>query len=80
MSITVRVKFAGILKKYARGEPEGFQVQLPDTSSVGDLVRVLDIPPEIVGLAMINGQKIEGPGTLQEGDQVQLWPPMVAGG
>jgi hypothetical protein len=79
--VTVSVKLVSLLKDYApgRGATE-FEVGLPDGSAVEDLIRKLGIPPEMVGPAMVNGKKLEAPLVLAGGDQVLLWPPMVAGG
>ncbi|MGQ9599102.1 MAG: MoaD/ThiS family protein [Anaerolineae bacterium] len=80
MSILVHVNLASILKKYAKGNPQGFEVHLPDHSTVDDLILALGMPPEMVGTAMINGQRVETSRALDNGDQVLLWPLMVAGG
>jgi sulfur carrier protein ThiS len=81
MSITVRVKLVSILKQYApEPNPDGFEVTLPDQSQVKDLIQELGIPLKAVGPAMVNQQTLHGPRALQDGDQVLLLPPMVAGG
>jgi hypothetical protein len=81
MYITVQVKLASLLKLYApHPGAADFEVELPVGSDLEDLIRKLSIPLEMVGPAMINGQKLEAPTTLNDSDQVLLWPPMVAGG
>lgn len=81
MSVTVGVKLVGILKQQSPGySPDGLHVVLPDQSQVEDLVRTLGIPMEMVGLATVNQQRLDGPLELKDGDQVLLLPPLVAGG
>jgi sulfur carrier protein ThiS len=81
MTITIAVKLVGILKQHAPDyDSAGFEVNLPEHSQLADLVRALEIPTDQIGLAVVNQQRLTGPQALHEGDQVLLFPPMVAGG
>jgi molybdopterin converting factor small subunit len=81
MSIRVRVKLAGILKAQLAGrDPSGFDVCLADGNGVGALIAEIGIPADMVGMAVVNGERLEHPRALVDGDQVLLLPPLVAGG
>ena len=81
MEITVRVKLRSILKRYGKNKSQdGFEVTLPENSSVEALILNLEIPQRLVGMAMVGLDRVEGPRILANGDEVLLFPPMLAGG
>jgi len=54
-------------------------MDLPEPTSLRDLLGMLEIPPERVSLPLINGKYCDLAQPLKDGDVVSLFPP-VAGG
>lgn len=81
MDITVRVKLRSILKQYVKSESQdSFEMTLPHNASLEALILSLNIPLHLVGMAWINLERVEQPRVLADGDEVLLFPPMLAGG
>jgi molybdopterin converting factor small subunit len=67
------------LKKYSQ-EREFLNLEIKEKAKISDLIILSKIPPEEIGLILINGKikKSKNP-TLKEGDQITFYP-KVAGG
>jgi molybdopterin converting factor small subunit len=75
----VKVKLYAWLAKY-RPDAEGeFPVELPEGSTVSDLMEELRIPPGSAALAIVNGSQQKKSTILQDGDEVSLFPPVGGG-
>ena len=75
------VELRTILRWYTpqRGQPE-FDLDLAEGSTVGDVIAQLSIPDGWVGLATVNGERVEVTQSLRDGDRLLLMPLRVAGG
>ena len=65
--------------------PEGIrsgtpiEVQIPTSSTLGDLVTRLSLPEDMVKITFVNGVHQELKYQLQPGDQVAIFPPIAGG-
>jgi molybdopterin synthase sulfur carrier subunit len=72
--------FATLVPFLPSGARDGAAViDLPDGSTLADLVRALGIPPAMSHVALVNGVECEGDRRLQQGDVVTLFPPLAGG-
>ena len=63
------------------GSREGVAVlELPEGSTVADIVHRLGIPPALSRVVLINGHDVEDDATLRPGDVVDVFPPLAGGG
>jgi hypothetical protein len=74
------VKLFSHLKKYspyptASGEP--FEFELPEGASLEDLVRILNLPKDLVKVQFVSGAIDEKDWRLHEDDSVGIFPPTV---
>jgi molybdopterin converting factor small subunit len=79
--ITVRVRLYATLRRY-RPEVklgESLPMELPEGGTVGQLIKQLGIPAEVVKNIFVNHRQQGREYVLQAGDEVAIFPP-VAGG
>jgi sulfur-carrier protein len=77
----VTVKLFATLVRFKEGSRAArpFDVELPESSTVRDLIDTLKIPPEETHIVFINNI-IEGPDSrLKENDVVGMFPPVGGG-
>ncbi len=55
------------------------EMDLPEKTSVSDIIENLRIPVEEVGITMINGKHCQLDATLNPGDSLSIFP-MIGGG
>jgi sulfur carrier protein ThiS len=72
----ILVRLSGNLRKYFEGER---RLQLEAPVTVSDLLGQLDIEDGEVGVVAINGELAGKHETLQDRDEVQLFPPIGGG-
>ncbi len=72
----VKVKLFATLKQYG---PEEQELEIPDGSTVADLVGLLKIPREIPLLRIVNSLHVRPEHRLKDGDTVALFPPIAGG-
>lgn len=79
--MTVHVKLYAGLRRYKLGVPLGasFACTLPDEPTVARLFEELQLPSDVVAIALVNGIAREREYVLREGDNVALWPPIAGG-
>lgn len=72
--------FATLRKTGKDAETAGIcSTNLPEGSSIADLIRIMGIPPAWVHLTIVNGVSVGTDRVLQDGDRVGLFP-MIGGG
>ncbi len=75
-AIRVTVSLAAFLREFAL-KPQGeFTIEIPEGSTVKDLIHYLKIPEEKVKVVMINGKGIDF--SIDDGDRIALFPPEIA--
>ena len=70
-----------VLARYPQGIRSGsrLEVELPDNSTVADLVDHLELPREEVKVTFVNGRAQPLGHILLSGDQVGIFPPIGGG-
>lgn len=78
--MVVEVRLYATLRRYTPANPNGvITVELPDGSTVLDLVKAIKIDPAEIHLIMINGTGCELEKIVSNGDRVGLFPPVGGG-
>jgi molybdopterin converting factor small subunit len=79
--ITVHVKLFATLRRHRPdlGIGEAFPVELPPGSTVGDLIRHLDLPDDQVKIVFVNAHFRESDHVLSDGDELGIFPPVGGG-
>jgi molybdopterin converting factor small subunit len=75
----VRVKLYAGLTRSAGVSGQVAAMDLPEGSTVADLVAALDIAPEKARLTFVNGRARRPQHRLAPGDQVGVFPPIGGG-
>lgn len=75
--ILIELKLFVTLAKYLPQKPEAYPVG--DGTTVGQLIKDLGIPDDIVKLIFVNGRKQERSYCLCQGDRVGIFPPVGGG-
>lgn len=77
----VMVKLFATLVRFKEGTRAGkpFEMELPESATVHDLIDMLKIPPEETHVVFINNIIEEHESKLKDGDVVGLFPPVGGG-
>lgn len=78
--MVVEVRLYASLRRYTPASPNGIiTVDLPDGTTVLDLVKTIKIDPAEIQLIMINGIGCDLDKIICNGDRVGLFPPVGGG-
>lgn len=77
----VEVQLFATLSVYRPGGAcgDGVTLEVPDGTTVGDLIRLLKIPPDVDCLRVVNGHDAPSDQRLRDGDVLSLFPPLAGG-
>jgi len=75
----VEIKLFAGFRSYIPSTPDQRYTDVPDGSTVGDIILALDIPEDTKKIIFINGARGTVDSVLQEKDRLAIFPP-VAGG
>lgn len=77
----VYVKLFALLRQHHPGPDRSIplEVELPAGATVSDLIPRLNLPDKLIRSAFINNQTAALSTPLNEGDRVNLFPPVVGG-
>jgi molybdopterin synthase sulfur carrier subunit len=77
----VSVKLFATLVEYVPGIEPGasFKVEIPDGSSLSDLMNQLNLPEREAKIIFVNGYKQSPDYQLQDNDEVGVFPPIGGG-
>ena len=77
----VEVRLFATLQPYlpAGTDGDGISLELPDGSTVRDVVQSLEIPDELACLTVVNGRDADPEQILAPGDELALFPPLAGG-
>jgi molybdopterin converting factor small subunit len=77
----VNVKLYASLARFSPGKLAGtpFEIDLPDSASIQDVVDHLGIPPEETKISFVNGLIRDLDWVLEPGDEVGIFPPIGGG-
>lgn len=70
------IKLFASLQKYM---PDMERLELNGSSKVLDLLKRIGISSSEVSIALVNGQQVKLDHTLDEGDTVEIFPPIAGG-
>ncbi len=71
----ITVLLGGHLRAEAKEGPAERILEFPDRAVIDDVVAALELPPERVGMIMLNGKGAPARTPLRNGDRVALFPP-----
>jgi sulfur carrier protein ThiS len=77
----VKVRLFGTLgKKFPDHDPlNGFEIEIPPDTSVGELLDRLDIPKSKIGLVSVQGRLVKAGKKLNQGDFIRIYRPIFGG-
>jgi len=77
----VHVKLFATLTRYGPGITSGtpFDLALPDSATIADIVTQLSIPAEVVKVTFVNGRVQTPEYPLAQDDEVGIFPPIGGG-
>ena len=77
----VEVQLFATLSVYRPGGAagDGVTLEVSDGTTVHELIQVLEIPPEVDCLRVVNGHDAPFDQRLVEGDVLSLFPPLAGG-
>lgn len=80
-SISIELRLFGNFREHLPEGNDGFSCRMPfeEGHTVGDLLRRVNIPPELAKIILVNGVHAGLEHLLQQNDTVAVFPP-VAGG
>jgi molybdopterin synthase sulfur carrier subunit len=79
MKVSVRLYATLRRHRPGLGLGEAFAVELPEGTTVGQLVASLGLPKEEVKVTFVNGLAQQADHPLVDGDQVGIFPPVGGG-
>ncbi len=79
--MNINVKVFATLRRYLPGERAkgAFDLEVPDSASLEDVVRLLGLPAAEVKVTFVNGRTEALSYALHEGDEVGIFPPLGGG-
>ncbi len=77
----ISVALYATLQKFLPANTEGRRcnMEVAEGATVGDLLKLLDLPPKLAALRLVNGVQSKPDTKLSEGDKVSIFP-QIAGG
>ncbi|MEK6742980.1 MAG: MoaD/ThiS family protein [Nitrospirota bacterium] len=72
----VKVKLFALLRQFG---PDEQTVELPEGTTIDDVVRSLKLPGTIRLLRIVNGEHRPEDHVLKDGDELALFPPIAGG-
>jgi sulfur carrier protein ThiS len=77
----VKVRMFGTLgNQFPDHDPlNGFEVEIPDDASVGELLDQLQLPKSKIGLVSVQGHLVKATKILKPGDFVRIFRPIFGG-
>jgi sulfur carrier protein ThiS len=78
--MVIEVRLYAVLRKYSVQSPNGMiNMEVPEATSVQELIEMLDINIDEVKLVMVNGKNTDLDTILSDGDRIGLFPPVGGG-
>jgi sulfur carrier protein ThiS len=75
----VNVKSLADMKKYTAHLAEGGNMEIPEGTTVGEVLKKLKVPTKPRKLAIVNGRHRSFDHILQQGDHLVFFPPLEGG-
>ena len=77
--MVLELRFFAGLRDYLPKGPTPHTAELPDGSTVGDVLKAFQVPPDKPRILLVNGRHADAGQVLHNGDVLSVFPP-VAGG
>jgi molybdopterin converting factor small subunit len=79
--VRIEVKLFATLSRFLPGPSNGQSatVDLPDGSTVNDLLESLGIPTDLPAVLLVNGRDAAPGQVLRHGDELAMFPPLAGG-
>ena len=74
--MNVKVKLFASLRQFG---PDVQVIDLPEAATIDAVERILNLPPAIRLLRIVNGEHRAAQHQLKEGDELALFPPIAGG-
>jgi len=77
----IRVILFGTLRKsFSDHDPvHGMEVEIPESSTVGDLIATIDLPAKKFGMVSMDGHLVKAGDLLEENAVVRVFQPIFGG-
>jgi molybdopterin converting factor small subunit len=75
----VEVQLWAHLVEYAPQGQKAFNLKLDSGTTIGMLLSILEISPEIPKVILVNGHQAKAEMSLTDGDEVVIFPPAAGG-
>jgi len=75
----VRVEFQTYLDQYSPNGENEFTYEMPDGSTIGDMLRKLQVPPELSTVIAVGDAAATIDHRLTDGERVTVIPPVSGG-
>ncbi|WP_300670617.1 MoaD/ThiS family protein [Desulfoluna sp.] len=75
----IEIKLFATLRPYLKGLSREGHLDVPDETTVADIVEILQLPAEQVRLVFVNGRHASREHILNPGDRVGIFPPVGGG-
>lgn len=72
----IKIKLFATLRKFG---PDEQVIEVPENSSVDDVIKSLDLPQKIALLRIVNGEHRPPSYLLKDDDELSLFPPIAGG-
>ena len=74
------ILFGTLRKSFADHDPvHGMEVEIPEGSTVGDLIATIDLPAKKFGMVSMNGHLVKAGDLLEENAVVRVFQPIFGG-
>jgi molybdopterin converting factor small subunit len=77
--VKLRVELQAYLQQYSPDDTEKFDYEMPEGSTVGDLMRKLHVPQDLASVIIVSDANTDSSHPLRDGDRVTLVPPLAGG-
>lgn len=75
----VRVEFQAYLDQYSPNGENEFSYEMPEGSTIGDMLRKLQVPPELSAVIVVGDTAAVPEHVLANGERVTVIPPVSGG-
>ena len=75
----VRVEFQTYLDQYSPNGDNVFTYEMPDGSTIGDMLRRLQVPPELSAVIAVGDEAATIDHEMSEGERITVVPPVSGG-
>ncbi|HDR14916.1 MAG TPA: MoaD/ThiS family protein [Desulfobacteraceae bacterium] len=75
----IEVRLYATLRAYGPSEETSSILDVPENSTIQELLQMLGIPDDVERIVLINGRPAAGGSELNDADRVVLFPPAAGG-